>query len=95
LFFARSAKNSTPLILACRVVLRTIFAELNTIFACAANDFTVSHQTNSLPGNKLYVPPKEVFTSKIVTQKLNVILFFDLEFLNNFSEFYMKPVARG
>jgi hypothetical protein len=42
-------KNSTPLILACRV------ADLRTILACAANDFTVSHQTNSLPGNEMYV----------------------------------------
>jgi hypothetical protein len=41
-------KISTPEILACRVVLRTILA-------CAANDFTVSHETNSLPGNKMYV----------------------------------------
>jgi hypothetical protein len=28
---------------------------LRTILACAANDFTVSHETNSLPGNKMYV----------------------------------------
>jgi hypothetical protein len=40
------------LILACRVAdLRTI--ELRTILACAANDFTVSHETNST--NKMYV----------------------------------------
>jgi hypothetical protein len=45
--FARSAKNSTPLILACRVVMRTTLG-------CAANDLTVSHETNSLPGNKMY-----------------------------------------
>jgi hypothetical protein len=35
---------------------------------------------------------------KNVPQKLNVNLFFDiltLNFLNIFSEFYMKPVARG
>jgi hypothetical protein len=32
---------------------------------------------------------------KIAAQKINVILFFDIEnFLNIFSEFYMKPVAR-
>jgi hypothetical protein len=31
---------------------------------------------------------------KIVVQKINVILFFDIEFLNIFSEFYMTPVAR-
>jgi hypothetical protein len=48
-------KNSTPLILACRVVLRTIFA-------CAANDFTVSHETNSLPGNKMYVARLKKFS---------------------------------
>jgi hypothetical protein len=28
---------------------------LRTILACAANDFTVSHESNSLPGNKIYV----------------------------------------
>jgi hypothetical protein len=46
--FARSAKNldSRDFSLPCR----------------AANDFTVSHEINSLPGNKMYV----VFTSKIV-----------------------------
>jgi hypothetical protein len=43
------------LILACRVVLRTIFA-------CAANDFTVSHETNSLPGNKMYVARLKKFS---------------------------------
>jgi hypothetical protein len=43
------------MILAYRVVLRTICADLRTIFACAAYDFTVSHETNSLPGNKMYV----------------------------------------
>jgi hypothetical protein len=32
---------------------------------------------------------------KIVAPKINVILFFDRIFLNIFSEFYMKPVARG
>jgi hypothetical protein len=48
-------KNSTPLILACRVVLRTISA-------CAANDFTVSHKTNSLPGNKMYVARLKKFS---------------------------------
>jgi hypothetical protein len=32
---------------------------------------------------------------KIVAQKVNVILFFDVEFLKYFSEFYMKPAARG
>jgi hypothetical protein len=31
---------------------------------------------------------------KIVAQKINVILFFAIEFLNIFLEFYMKPVAR-
>jgi hypothetical protein len=49
-------KNSTPLILACRLVLRTILA-------CAANDFTVSHETkNSLPGNKMYVARLKKFS---------------------------------
>jgi hypothetical protein len=43
------------MILAYRVVLLTICADLRTILACAANDFTVSHETNSLPGNKMYV----------------------------------------
>jgi hypothetical protein len=34
---------------------------------------------------------------KNVAQKINGILFFDIEFLDIFSEFYeyMKPVARG
>jgi hypothetical protein len=33
---------------------------------------------------------------KIVAQKINFILFFDIEFFRYFfSEFYMKPVARG
>jgi hypothetical protein len=49
----RSLRES-PEILACRVVLRTILA-------CAANDFTVSHQTNSLPGNKMFVVPLKKF----------------------------------
>jgi hypothetical protein len=31
---------------------------------------------------------------KKIAQKINVILFFDIYFLNIFSEFYMKPVAR-
>jgi hypothetical protein len=31
---------------------------------------------------------------KIVAQKINIILFFDIDFFNIFSEFYMKPVAR-
>jgi hypothetical protein len=31
---------------------------------------------------------------KIVAQKINVILFFDIEFFKYFSEFYMKSVAR-
>jgi hypothetical protein len=52
LFLLAPLKNSTPLILACRVVLRTIFACFPIL---AANDFTVSHETNSLPGNKMYV----------------------------------------
>jgi hypothetical protein len=43
------------MILAYRVVLRTICADLRTIFAYAAYDFTVSHEINSLPGNKMYV----------------------------------------
>jgi hypothetical protein len=30
---------------------------------------------------------------KIVAQKINVILFFALNFLDIFFEFYMKPVA--
>jgi hypothetical protein len=47
-------------------VLRTIFTELRTIFACAANDFTVSHETNSLLGNKMYV----VRLKKFSLQKL-------------------------
>jgi hypothetical protein len=55
LFLLAPLKNSTPLILACRVVLRTIFA-------CAANDFTVSHETNSLPGNKMYVARLKKFS---------------------------------
>jgi hypothetical protein len=28
-----------------------------------------------------------------VPQKINVILFFDIEFFKHFSEFYMKRVA--
>jgi hypothetical protein len=39
----------TPLILACRA------ANDFPILACAANDSTVSYETNSLPGNKMYV----------------------------------------
>jgi hypothetical protein len=32
------------------------------ILACAANDFTVSHETNSLPGNKMYVARLKKFS---------------------------------
>jgi hypothetical protein len=32
---------------------------------------------------------------KIVAQKINVILFFDIDFFKYFSEIYMKPVTRG
>jgi ankyrin repeat protein len=35
---------------------------LRTILACAANDFTVSHQTNSLPGNEMYVARLKKFS---------------------------------
>jgi hypothetical protein len=35
------------------------------------------------------------FTYWVVGQKINVILFFDIEFKKKNSEFYMKPVARG
>jgi hypothetical protein len=62
LFFARSAKklDSLDFSLPCRA------ANDFLILACAANDFTVSHETNSLPGNKMYDGArKEVFTSKI------------------------------
>jgi hypothetical protein len=45
--------------LAYRVVLRTIGADLRTIFACAAYDFTVSHETNSLPRNKIHSPAEK------------------------------------
>jgi hypothetical protein len=55
--FSLAPLNLTPEILACRVVLRTIFA-------CAANDFTVSHETNSLPGNKIYVVCLKKFSLK-------------------------------
>jgi hypothetical protein len=33
-----------------------------TILAFAANDFTVSHETNSLPGNKMYVARLKKFS---------------------------------
>jgi hypothetical protein len=36
-------------------VLRTIFADLRTIFACAADDFTVSHETNSPINREFYL----------------------------------------
>jgi hypothetical protein len=51
LFFARSAKklDSLDFSLPCRA------ANDFPILACPANDFTVSHETNSLPGNKMYV----------------------------------------
>jgi hypothetical protein len=32
------------------------------ILACAANDFSVSHETNSLPGNKMYVARLKKFS---------------------------------
>jgi hypothetical protein len=55
LFFARSAKNLDfrDFSLPCR----------------AANDFTVSHETNSLPGNKMYV----VRLKKFSLQKLPTV----------------------
>jgi hypothetical protein len=53
------------MILAYRVVLRTIFA-------CDLRyDFTVSHETNSLPGNKMYV----VRLKKFSLQKLSLLNF--------------------
>jgi hypothetical protein len=49
------------MILAYRVVLRTISADLDLRY-----DFTVSHETNSLPGNKMYVVrPKKFSLQKI------------------------------
>jgi hypothetical protein len=35
---------------------------LRTILACATDDFTVSHETNSLPGNKMYVARLKKFS---------------------------------
>jgi hypothetical protein len=35
---------------------------LQTILTCAANDFNVSHETNSLPGNKMYVARLKKFS---------------------------------
>jgi hypothetical protein len=37
---------------------------LRTILACTANDFTVLHETNSLPGNKMYVARLNRFERK-------------------------------
>jgi hypothetical protein len=45
------------MILAYRVVLRTISADLDLRY-----DFTVSHETNSLPGNKMYVVRPKKFS---------------------------------
>jgi hypothetical protein len=77
LFFARSAKklDSLDFSLPCRA------ANDFPILACAANDFTVSHETNSLPGNKMCGVPKEVFTSKTLMlsyylmQRATVLIF--------------------
>jgi hypothetical protein len=40
--------------------------------ACAANDFTVLHETNSLPGNKMYV----VRLKKFSLQKSKMFVIF-------------------
>jgi hypothetical protein len=58
LFFARSAKklDSLDFSLPCRA------ANDFPILACAANDFTVSHETNSLAGNKMYVARLKKFS---------------------------------
>jgi hypothetical protein len=68
LFFARSAKklDSLDFSLPCR----------------AANDFTVSHETNSLPGNKMYVARLKKFSlqkCKIGQKKRNKMLFIKEE----------------
>jgi hypothetical protein len=61
LFFARSAKklDSLDFSLPCR----------------AANDFTVSHETNSLPGNKIYVAPLQKFSLKKKVFLLKIKIF--------------------
>jgi hypothetical protein len=58
LFFARSAEklDSLDFSLPCRA------ANDFPILACAANDFTVSHETNSLAGNKMYVARLKKFS---------------------------------
>jgi hypothetical protein len=47
---------------------------LRTILARAANDFTVSHETHSLPGNKMYVARLKKFS----LQKNNYTVHFFL-----------------
>jgi hypothetical protein len=62
LFFARSAKK---------------LDSLNFSLPCrAANDFTVSHETNSLPENKMYVARLKKFS----LQKLRDLPFSDYHF---------------
>jgi hypothetical protein len=60
------------MILAYRVVLRTICADLRY-------DFSVLHGTNSLPGNKMYV----VRLKKLSLQKFAYYLIFELEIIQN------------
>jgi hypothetical protein len=62
------------MILAYRVVLRTICADLRY-------DFTVPHETNSLPGNKMYV----VRLKKFSIQKNKVIFL---------KKFYVRKIAK-
>jgi hypothetical protein len=79
LFFARSAKNldSRNFSLPCRAANDFRWAANDfPILACAANDFTVSHETNSLPGNKMYVARLKKFS---LQKELTTLFTFDLK----------------